>query len=277
MKDILISREELRDMFPAFRGKYGDKLMSLGMKISALDVANEIYDRSKHFTGPAFCKDVLDKLEITRTVRNVEILDAFKSRSFITVSNHPYGHIDGIAAIETVGSRIQHYKMMVNVVLGLVDTMAENFITVNPMMYAEKSSITFAGIKESIAHVRAGFPLGFFAAGAVSNLIFKKGKPVFEDRKWQPAVIKIIQQLRVPVIPMHISGHNSLPFYMSKIFGYKFRTLRLCHELYNKKGKEMVITFGEPLMPDRIASFKGDIPRLGQYLKEKTYALGNNK
>jgi putative hemolysin len=277
MKDILVSREELRAMFPVFRGKYGDKLINLGMKISALNVANEIYDRSKHLTGPAFCKDVLDKLQITRTVRNAEILDAFKSRSFITVSNHPYGHIDGIAAIETVGSRIQHYKMMVNVVLGLVDTMAENFITVNPMMYAEKSSITFAGIKESIAHVRAGFPLGFFTAGAVSNLIFKKGKPVFEDRTWQPAVIKIIRQLRVPVIPMHISGHNSLPFYMSKIFGYKFRTLRLCHELYNKKGKEMVITFGEPIMPDRLASFKDDIPRLGQYLKEKTYALGNNK
>ena len=72
---------------------------------------------------------------------------------------------------------------------------------------------------------------------------------------------------------MHISGHNSPSFYMSKIFGYKFRTLRLCHELYNKKGKEMVITLGNPLMPDRIASFKDDIPRLGQYLKEETYAL----
>lgn len=277
MKDTLISREELRAMIPAFRGKYGDRLIRLGMKISALDVANEIYDRSKHLTGPAFCKDVLDKLEITRTVRNAEALDAFQNRSFITVSNHPYGHIDGIAAIETVGSRVRHYKMMVNVVLGFVDTMAENFITVNPMMYAAKSSITFAGIRESIAHVRAGYPLGFFAAGAVSNLVVRRGRMAFEDRPWQPAVIKIIQQLRVPVVPMHISGRNSLPFYLSKMFGYKFRTLRLCHELYNKKGKEMAITFGEPVMPDKIASFKGDVQRLGRYLKEKTYALGNNK
>lgn len=274
MKDTLISREELRSLHPAFRGKYGDKLIALGIKIAALDVPNEIYNRSKHFSGPAFCKDVLDKLEITRTVRNAEIFDEFKNRPFITVSNHPYGHIDGIAAIETVGSRIRSYKMMVNVILGLVDTMAENFITVNPMKYGDKHSITFAGIKESIAHVKDGHPLGFFAAGAVSNLIFKRGRIVIEDREWQPAVMKIIQKVKVPVIPMHISGHNSLPFYLSRIFGYQARTLRLCHELYNKKGKEMVITFGEPIIPDTIQSFKDDITGLAQYLKGKTYALG---
>ncbi|SFS94646.1 hypothetical protein SAMN05216365_13330 [Porphyromonadaceae bacterium NLAE-zl-C104] len=274
MKETLISREELRSLHPVFRGKYGDKLIDLGIKISALHVPNEIYNRSKHLTGPAFCKDLLDKLEITRKVRNTEVLDEFRDRPFITVSNHPYGHVDGIAAIETVGSRVHNYKMMVNVILGLIDTMAENFITVNPMKYAEKNSITYAGIKESIAHVKAGFPLGFFAAGAVSNLIFKKGKLVIEDREWQPAVVKIIQKTKVPVIPMHISGHNSLSFYLSKIFGYKVRTLRLCHELYNKKGKEVVITLGNPIMPDMIASFKDNIPRLGQYLKEETYALG---
>ncbi|WP_352421766.1 hypothetical protein [Proteiniphilum sp.] len=276
MKDTLISREELRSLHPAFRGKYGDKLIDLGIKISALNVANEVYNRSKHLTGPAFCKDLLDKLEITRTVRNAEVLDEFRDRPFITVSNHPYGHIDGIAAIETVGSRVRNYKMMVNVILGLVDTMSENFITVNPMQYANKNSINLAGIKESIAHVKAGHPLGFFAAGAVSNLIFKRGRMTIEDREWQPAVIKIIQKTKVPVIPMHISGRNSLSFYLSRIFGYQVRTLRLCHEFYNKKGKEMVITFGKPIIPDRIKSFKGDVPALAHYLKEETYALGYN-
>lgn len=277
MKETLINREELRNLHPAFRGKYGDKLIDLGLKISALNVADDIYNRSKHLTGPAFCKDVLDKLEIKRIVRNIEVLDKFHDHPFITVSNHPYGHIDGIAAIETIGSRFPNYKMMVNVILGLIDTMSENFITVNPMKYAEKNSITFAGIKESIAHVKAGFPLGFFAAGAVSNLKFKKGKVVIEDRDWQPAVIKIIQKTKVPVIPMHISGHNSLSFYLSKIFGYKARTLRLCHELNNKKGKEMVITLGNPIMPDVIASFNDDISGLSEYLKKETYALEGKK
>ncbi len=56
MKDALISRDELRELHPVLQGKYGDRLIDFGIKISALHVPNEIYNRSKHLTGPAFCK-----------------------------------------------------------------------------------------------------------------------------------------------------------------------------------------------------------------------------
>ena len=107
MKDKLISYDEIRKIHPIFRGKHGDYLFKLIMKISGLDHVNEIYDKSKHLTGPAFCKDVLDKLGIQRILRNVEVLDKYNDKPFITVSNHAYGHIDGIAAIEVVGSRVR--------------------------------------------------------------------------------------------------------------------------------------------------------------------------
>jgi len=212
MKDILVSRDDIRKLHPVFRGKYGEKIIDFGLKISALHVPNEIYDRSKHLSGPAFCKDVLDKLGIKRTVRNADILDEFKNKPFITVSNHAYGHIDGIAVIETVGSHVANYKMMVNVFLSLIDTMSENFISVNPMKNSEKKGITYAGIRESIAHLRQGYPMGFFPAGAVSNLYMKKGRLVVEDQEWQAAALKIIHKVNVPVIPIHISGHNSWSF-----------------------------------------------------------------
>ncbi|MDD4157900.1 MAG: hypothetical protein PHH64_00605 [Proteiniphilum sp.] len=274
MKDILVSREDLRKLHPIFRGRYGDKFIDWGIKISALYVPNEIYDRSKHLTGPDFCKDVLDKLEIRRTVHHAEILDSFKDQPFIIVSNHPYGHIDGIAAIETMGNRFPNYRMMVNFVLSLIDTLEENFISVNPMKDSGKKSITYAGIRESIAHVRQGNPLGLFPAGAVSNLYVKKGRLVIEDQEWQPAALKIIRKVKVPVIPMHISGHNSQSFYFSRIFGWRFRNLRLCHELYNKKGKEIALTFGNPILPNEISRFGNDTQQLGRFLKGKTYALG---
>lgn len=274
MEDSLIKREDIRGLHPIFRGENGDKIIDYGIKISALHVPNEIYNRSKHLRGHEFCKDVLEKLEIKRSVRNVEILDKFKDKSFITVSNHAYGHVDGIALIEAMASRFSNYKLMVNYILGLIDTMADNFITVNPLKNEEKNKITFTGIRESIAHLRHGHPIGFFPAGAISNLIFKKGKFVIEDRDWQPAVLKIISKSNVPVIPIHISGRNSSSFYLSRMFGWKFRNLRLCHELYNKKGKEMILTIGDPIMPDEIKKFNSDTQELGVFLKEKTYDLG---
>lgn len=274
MKDALISNDDIRGLHPIFRGKHGDKIIDFGIKISALHVPNEIYNRSKHLRGPYFCKDVLDKLEIKRVLRNEEVLDKFKNSPFITVSNHPYGHIDGLSIIEAVASRTKNYKMMVNHILGLIDTMSDNVITVNPLINEQKNKITFAGIRESIAHLKENNPMGFFPAGAVSNLYFKNGRFIIEDREWQSAVLKIIQKAKVPVIPIHISGNNSTSFYLSRILGWKFRNLRLCHELYNKKGKELMLTFGDPIMPETIKQFKSGTQQLGYFLKSTTYTLG---
>lgn len=274
MKDTLVSRSDFKDLHPIFQGKHGDTIIDLGMKIGGLKYANEVYNRSKHLTGPAFCKDALDKLGIKRVLRNEDVLSQMDGMPFITVSNHPYGHIDGIAVIEALGSRVENYRMMVNFVLGLIDTMAENFITVNPMKNEEKNKVTLAGIRESIAHLRAGHPMGFFPAGAVSNLYLKKGKLVVEDREWQSAVIKIIRRSKLPVIPIHISGYNSRSFYLSRALGWQVRNLRLCHELNNKEGKEMVLTFGDPIFNSDLKKLGKGSRELGEALKRRTYALG---
>lgn len=270
----MISEEEVRKFHPLFRGKYGDTFTKWGMKISGLNIANEVYDKSKHLTGPVFCTDLLNKLGLKRTVVNGNVIDSFKGKPFITVSNHAYGHVDGIAAIETVGSRVDHYKMMVNAVLGLVDTMSENFITVNPFSQDKMNSVS--GVKEALQHVREGYPLGFFPAGAISDFVWKNRRLTIEDREWQPSVIRIIQKAKVPVIPMHFSGGNSMRYYMLRIFGHNARTLELCHELANKRGKEMVITIGQPIMPNELAQHH-EVKELGEFLRSKTYALANKK
>lgn len=273
MKEKLVSRQDIQKLHPVFRGKYGDTLINIGMKLSGLNYANEIYDRSKHLTGPAFCTDMLNKMGVIRTVRNAEILDAHKNESFITVSNHPYGHIDGISVIEAVASRSPNFKMMVNMILGLIDTMTENFIVVNPNGIGGKKSISLNGIKECISHLQHGNPLGFFPSGAISNMKLRCGKKEIIDREWQPSVIKIIQKAQKPVIPIHVSGMNSFSFYASKIFGWQARNLRLCHEMINKNEHEIVLTVGQPILPSELKKYP-DTAQLGEFLKATTYALG---
>lgn len=277
MRDYLVSRDDIRKLHPIFQGKHGDKLIDFAFRISALEVANNIYNNSKHLTGHEFCTDVLDKLGVKRTLHNYEVLNDFEGKPFITVSNHVYGHIDGIAIIEAIASKFKDYKVMVNFILGLIDTMSENFITVKPMKDGKREDITLSGIRECFTQLKDGHPLGFFPAGAISNLYFKKGRFVIEDREWQPSVIRIIMKANVPVIPVHISGRNSLSFYLSRIFGWKARNLRLCHELKNKNGLNVDLTFGDPIMPNEIKSFKRDVKNLGKFIREKTYYLADTK
>lgn len=277
MKEKLISLEDIRKLHPVFRKKYGDFLAKLGLKISGLDKVNKVYDHSKHLTGIDFCTHLLDGLGMKRTVVNGHILDNYKDQPFIAVSNHAYGHVDGIAYIELLGSYNPNFKIMVNFLLGMIDTMSDNFITVNPYdpdVFNKVSSLS--GVKQCIAHLRGGNPLGLFPAGAISNLIRSNGKWTIEDRDWQISVLKLIKFAKVPIIPIHISGGNSRFFYSLGLIDWRLRNLRLGHELYNKRGKEIVFTVGNPIALEEQSNYS-DLESLGTFLKTKTYELNKSK
>ncbi|MDL2214773.1 1-acyl-sn-glycerol-3-phosphate acyltransferase [Dysgonomonas sp. OttesenSCG-928-M03] len=273
MKEKLISADEVRNIHPIFRGRFGNILIKLAMSLTGMNKVNRIYDASKQYEGVAFCDHLLKDVGVNIVVENREVLNRFDGQAFITVSNHAYGHIDGITAIDVVGSVRPDYKMMVNFILGMIDTMAMNFIAVNPFQsgkLANKSSLD--GVKQCILHLKEGHPLGFFPAGAVSKTKLKGLKMTVKDREWQQSVIKLIKASKVPVIPMYFSGNNSWFFNFLDLVDWRLRSLRLGHEVYNKKGKTIYVRFGEPIMPDEIA-LHTDLDELGNFLKEKTYDL----
>lgn len=272
MKEQLISDDDIRNMHPVFNKKNGDKYIKISRRLTGLDKACKVYDNSKHLTGVEFTTDLLDKLGIERKVINGDILEQFKDKPFITVSNHPNGHVDGIALIETVASRVDNFKVMVNFILGFVDSMEENFIKVNPYKESDKKHISLSGIKESISHIKEGHPLGLFPAGSVSRLKLRKGKFEIIDREWQQSVTRMIYRAKAPVIPIHIDFRNSYPFYATRFIHWTLQTMALCHELDNKDGKTMTITVGEPIMPEEIRTIK-KMDQLANFLKEKTYSL----
>lgn len=276
MKEKLISAEEIKSIHPIFRGRFGNILIKMVMSITGLNKVNRVYDTSKQYEGVAFCDHLLKDVGVKVVIENRGVLDRFKDQAFITVSNHAYGHIDGITAIDVVGSVRSDYKMMVNFILAMIDTMSMHFIAVNPYQkgtVSNKSSLD--GVKQCIAHVKAGHPLGFFPAGAVSKTKLKGLKMTVRDREWQPSVIKLIKGVKVPVVPMYFSGNNSWFFNFLDLVDWRLRSLRLGHEVYNKRGKTIHVRFGEPIMPDEIARHT-DLDELGEFLKDKTYALAKD-
>lgn len=276
MKEKLICADEIKSIHPIFRGRFGNVLIKMVMSITGLNKVNRIYDASKQYEGVAFCDHLLKDVGVNIVVENREVLDRFRDQAFITVSNHAYGHIDGITAIDVVGSVRSDYKMMVNFILGMIDTMSMHFIAVNPYQkgtVSNKSSLD--GVKQCIAHLKDGHPLGFFPAGAVSKTKLEGLKMTVRDREWQPSVIKLIKRAKVPVVPMYFSGKNSWFFNFLDLVDWRLRSLRLGHEVYNKRGKTIHVRFGEPIMPDEIANHS-DLDELGEFLKEKTYALAKD-
>lgn len=273
MKDKLIDKKNIRAKNAFLRSPIGGVLVDFAMWLTGMNKVNRVYDTSKHLEGTAFCHNLLKDIGVNIVVENIEVLNRFKDQPFITVSNHAYGHIDGIAAIDTIGSIRPDYKMMVNYILGMIDTMAMHFIVVNPYQsgkLAEKSSVE--GVKRCIEHIRGGHPLGFFPAGAVSKTKKWSWKLEVEDRQWQEPVLKLIKKVKVPVIPMYFSGKNSWFFNLLDLINWRLRTLRLGHEVYNKKGKTIYIRLGEPITAEEQSQYN-DIEEFGEFLKKRTYAL----
>lgn len=260
-------------MVPFFDGK--KRLVNFLLKFLSVDKVNWIHDHNCDTPGVPFTAGLLNDLNIKLRIDNEERLDNLPEGSFITVSNHPLGALDGIALIKIVGERRPKFKVMVNMVLNYISAMRPNFIAVDALASSDpkKKAVSMQGIKAAMMQVRSGEPMGFFPAGAVSKL---KRNLHIEDREWQPTIIRLIKQMKVPVVPIYFHTRNSWWFTFLGMLSWQLRTLRLPAEVFRKKNATMHISIGETISVEEIEKFD-DLKLLGEYLKQKTFAMRNLK
>lgn len=269
VKRAVLDYDDVRKMVPFFEGK--EKLVNRVFHWLAVDKTNDYHSRNMHLPGPEFSHKMFDELGATMTIRNEEVLNSIPEGPFITVSNHPYGALDGMALIDIVGHHRSDFKVMVNMILNHIGALRPNFIAVDALASDDpaKRTVSVKGITDAMRHVKQGHPLGFFPAGAVSKLTW--GLRI-EDREWQPSVIRIIQKLKVPVIPIYFHGHNSWVFTMLGMIDWRLRTLRLPTEVFNKTNREFRVSVGNVITPEEMAQYTTP-EELGAFLKQKTYNL----
>lgn len=246
--------------------------VSLLMHMFSIDKVNDLYDRNSMMKGPAFARAVLRNLEINYEIGNMEVLDSLPEGPFITISNHPFGHMDGIILIDLFGHLCWDYKVMVNRILGRIRPLKDNFINVTPVgkEQAVPTRESVQGIKEALRHVRSGHPLGLFPAGAVSDLSIRDG--CIRDREWQKPVIRLIKKLNVPILPVTFIDGNSPFYYALGLIDWRIRLLRLPSEVFNKRGKTIRLVLGNMISPQEQDGFE-DLNEFKSFLRNKVYGL----
>ncbi|MDE6402465.1 MAG: 1-acyl-sn-glycerol-3-phosphate acyltransferase [Muribaculaceae bacterium] len=252
------------------------KLIKRLLHFLQIDKVNALHEHNIDHPGPEFVRGLLTDLDIKLKVDNEQVLDHLPEGSFITVSNHHFGALDGIILIDLVASRRPRYKVMVNMFLNYISGMRPNFIAVDSMASADpkKKAVSMKGIKEAIRMVRSGDPVGFFPAGAVGKVNWRLR---LKDRQWQPNIIRLIDQLNVPVIPIFFHGSNSWWFNFLGVTCWQLRSL--CHprEVFRKRGKTFHVTVGDPITVEEQARHKGSLDEFGDFLRQRTYELRDKK
>ena len=269
IKPNVLDYDDIRKMVPFFEGK--PKLVNFLFKLLKVDKINGLHSNNYKTQGAPFTKGVLKDLDITLEVEGKEVLDSLPEGAFITVSNHPFGALDGIILISELASRRQDYKVMVNLILNYITAMRQNFIAVDPVASSDpaKKAVSMKGIREAMLHVKKGHPIGFFPAGSVAKI---NGKFEVDDRDWQPTIIRLIQQLKVPVVPIYFQGYNSMLSYVMGRICWPLRSLMLPSEVFRKKGAHMKMSVGKPISVEEQAKYKS-VEELTKFLKDTTFAL----
>lgn len=271
IKPDVLDYDEIRRMIPALDGH--PKITNALLKFLEVDKVNRVHSNCCDTPGPEFTRRLLfDEFKVKLKIDGQEVLDNLPQGAFITVSNHPFGALDGIMLIYLIGRYRPEFRVMVNMILNKITAMRPNFIAVDAWASDDpaKRAVSVRGIREVLKQLKEGEPVGFFPAGAMSKTTLRDG---LQDRTWQQSVLQIIHRAKVPVIPIFFHGGNS---WLCNLMGHvcwPLRSIMLPHEVFRKCGSTLHVSVGSPISVEEQAQHSATPEELGAFLRRKTYEL----
>lgn len=268
----LLPVEQIQQIATVFKGKFGGLVAASLRRLLSIKTLSDIYDTIETNKGADFAGALLDRLGVNYQLGGSSRLANLPDGPFITISNHPYGGMDGVILIDLIGHLRPGFKVMVTEFLALVESLRPSLIVVNPKnnMNTVTTARNIQGVREVMGRLHDGEPVGFFPSGAVSDL--KPKEMSISDREWQEAVLRLVQKAKVPIIPIRFFDHNSLWFYNLGLIDWRIRLLQLPHELVNKRHRRIRVGVGETISPEEQLEHQ-DIKDFGAFLRSRVYDM----
>ncbi len=241
------------------------------MKVLNISTLNKIYDKHKHLKDLEFVTALLDEFEINFEIPEEDLRRIPKNGTFITISNHPLGGIDGILLLKLLLEHRPDFKIIANFLLHRIEPLKPYVMPVNPFEGRKDAKSSMMGFKSAIKHLRDGYPLGIFPAGEVST--YKEGKLVV-DKPWEVAAMKLIKKAEVSVVPIYFHAKNSKLFYRLAKLSDTLRTAKLPSELLTQKERIIRVRIGNPIRLKDQEEHKS-LESYTEFLRKKTYMLSN--
>jgi len=249
----------------------GDARISLLTEVSGLKRLDRFYNDISHLDDLDFVDGVFTNLDLGIEVAEADLAHIPREGGLVFVANHPYGAIDGLALLKTLGRVRPDLKVMANFLLKQLEPMADRIIGVNPFEQLSARS-SFPGMRQAMAHVKDGGALAVFPSGEVSS--WRTDLKAIADPRWKIQAIKLAQRMEVPVVPVWFDGTNSMVFHMLGMIHPNLRTLALPGEMMRMRGRSVRMRVGKPIPVKDMAAFSST-EQLARFLRARTYALGS--
>ena len=246
-----------------------DVIAKFILQLKKYNKLNKIYSENFDKNGIEFIDSVLDSLGINYEIDESDLERIPKTGPFITVSNQPFGGIDGLLLLKIILKRRPDFKLLADYLLHNIEPLNNFSIPINEQK-GIVNKFNFTTLKIALNHLEEGSALGIFPAAEISKVHSLNN---ISDKKWKNSLIKFIKNANVPIVPVYFQGKNSWIFHLLSSINPALQSVRLSKEFFNKKRKTLNIRIGKPISLKEQNEFK-EIEMFSRFLRAKTYALG---
>ena len=260
----------LQEKLPDIYKKIPAIMLWLIKKVIRQDDINRMIHQSSHLHGMPMVDWVLDQFGVYTVVKGKELIP--KNGQYIFSANHPLGSLDGLAILKTVATIHHSVKFVANDLLKVIKGLEPVFLYI-----ARFGEIDRRNVREINKTLASDAQLLVQPAGTVS----KRNPVKISDLPWNKFFIRKAIQYKRDVIPVHVHARNSQLFYniasFRKIFRIKsnLEMFLLPREMFNKRGKTISITFGNPIGYKTFDESRTHL-EWAQKVREYVYLLGSD-
>jgi len=237
----------------------------------------KLYDQYIKENNPPeyFWQDAVNKLQLkVNSIFHSDTQIPSKGR-LIVVANHAFGVVDGVTICSLISNVRQDYKIITHKVLRQAEAVKEKII---PIDFSQSRDAIFSNINSRKQAENVLLNEGvvvLFPSGQIATKENFKNKTKVHDGVWKQFTSKLVIKTKSPVLPIYFEGHNSQLFHIANKMGLTFRYSLMMYELKRKIGDTIDLHIGE-IIPFSQLNEIGDLIKITQYLRQKTYALDPN-
>jgi len=228
-------------------------------------------ERASRPEGSNFFDATLEKLGVTYEVAPEELARIPKTGPVLCVANHPFGCVDGIVLGSMLASVRPDARLLVNFLLGAIEELRDWTIEVNPFGTARAKSANQRPLRESLRWLREGRCLGTFPGGVVSH--FQASQRQVTDPQWRASAGALARRSGATVVPVYFAGRNPTYFQALGMIHPRLRTALLIRQAFNKRGLNLRVRVGQPILPSRAARFASS-EAFTQFMRARVYIQG---
>jgi putative hemolysin len=169
----------------------------------------------------------------------------------VLVANHPFGILDGIAALTLAEDLGRPFRVLINKDLLKVPELQPLSLPIDFDETRQAQKTNLATREEAMRLLRLGTTIVVFPSGGVATAARPFGRA--RDLPWKLFVARLVQGARATVIPVYFEGQCSPLFHFVSRFSMTLRLSMLIREFRRGVGRSLVAHVGAPVPFEALA------------------------